>query len=278
MVTERSNEESYNNAEIVKYYSDFVSVGLFRYEELLIDKFFFARGKTLDIGCGAGRVTVPLYERGFQVVGMDYSKNMIVAAKAINNAIDYRVGNILSTSFADQEFDNIIFSFNGLMLLETYEERLSATKEIRRILKRNGAFIFTTPYLDNKVEKPYWSKKAESLGIDTANMTWEQQLELGEEQLEDINNEFFLHIPFISEIKRMMDEAGMDVVFSARRLDYSGLEKMEDELEMQKQLNSSLEEEQKLNEKDIEILKKNWTTIIYGWSHAKNNLQRNQNT
>ena len=149
MITERSNEESYNNAEIVKYYSDFVSVGLFRYEELLIDKFFLAMGKTLDIGCGAGRVTVPLYERGFQVVGMDYSKNMIVAAKAINNAIDYRVGNILSTSFADQEFDNIIFSFNGLMLLETYEERLSATKEIRRILKRNGAFIFTTPYLDN---------------------------------------------------------------------------------------------------------------------------------
>ena len=40
MITERSNEESYNNAEIVKYYSDFVSVGLFRYEELLIDKFF----------------------------------------------------------------------------------------------------------------------------------------------------------------------------------------------------------------------------------------------
>lgn len=231
MITERSNEESYNNAEIVKYYSDFVSVGLFRYEELLIDKFFLAMGKTLDIGCGAGRVTVPLYERGFQVVGMDYSKNMIVAAKAINNAIDYRVGNILSTSFADQEFDNIIFSFKGLMLLETYEERLSATKEIRRILKRNGAFIFTTPYLDNKVEKPYWSKKAESLGIDTTNMTWEQQLELGEEQLEDINNEFFLHIPFISEIKRMMDEAGMDVVFSARRLDYSGLEKMEDELD-----------------------------------------------
>ena len=231
MITERSNEESYNNAEIVKYYSDFVSVGLFRYEELLIDKFFLPRGKTLDIGCGAGRVTVPLYERGFQVVGMDYSKNMIVAAKAINNAIDYRVGNILSTSFADQEFDNIIFSFNGLMLLETYEERLSATKEIRRILKRNGAFIFTTPYLDNKVEKPYWSKKAESLGIDTTNMAWEQQLELGEEQLEDINNEFFLHIPFISEIKRMMDEAGMDVVFSARRLDYSGLEKMEDELD-----------------------------------------------
>ena len=44
MITERSNEESYNNAEIVKYYSDFVSVGLFRYEELLIDKFFLAPG------------------------------------------------------------------------------------------------------------------------------------------------------------------------------------------------------------------------------------------
>lgn len=230
-MTEQSNKESYNNAEIVKYYSDFVSTGLFYYEELLINKYFITGGKTLDVGCGAGRVTISLFERGYQVIGMDYSENMIAAAKALNNSVEYRVGNILLTSFADQEFDNIIFSFNGLMLLGTYDERLTATKEICRILKKNGSFLFTTPYLDNKVRKPYWEEKAKSLGINVDYMTWEQQLELGEEQLEDINNDFFLHVPFVSEIKRMMDEANMEIVFSARRLDYSGLEIMEDELD-----------------------------------------------
>lgn len=231
MTTERSNERSYNNAEIVNYYSDFISAGLFHYEELLIDKYFVIGGKTLDVGCGAGRVTIPLFERGYQVIGMDYAEKMIAAARALNGSVDYRVGNILSTSFSDQEFDNIIFSFNGLMLFGTYEYRLSETKEIRRILKRDGNFIFTTPYLDNKVTKPYWTEKANSLGINVNDMTWEQQIELGEEYLEDCNNEFFLHVPFISEIKKMMDEADMEILFSARRLDYSGLEKMEEELD-----------------------------------------------
>lgn len=225
MTTERSNERSYNNAEIVNYYSDFISAGLFHYEEQLIDKYFVAGGKTLDVGCGAGRVTIPLFKRGYQVIGIDCAEKMIAAARTLNGSIDYRIGNILSTSFGDQEFDNIIFSFNGMMLLSTYEDRLSATKEIRRILKSDGNFIFTTPYLDNKVDKPYWTEKANLVGININDMTWEQQIELGEEYLEDNNNDFFLHIPFISEIKKMMDEADMEVLFSARRLDYSGLEK-----------------------------------------------------
>lgn len=231
MATEKVNEKSYNNTEIVNYYSDFISAGLFHYEEMLIDKYFKAGGKTLDIGCGAGRVTIPLHERGFQVIGIDYAEKMIDAAKVLNEAIDYRIGDILSTQFEDQEFDNVIFSFNGLMLIGTYNERLLAMKEIRRILKQNGKFIFTTPYLDNKVDKSYWTEKAESLNINLIDMTWEQQLKLGDEYLEDYGNEFFLHVPFLTEVKKMIKEAGMEIRFSTRRLDYSGIEIMEDELD-----------------------------------------------
>lgn len=225
------NKKSYNETEIVNYYSEFISAGLFYYEEMLINKYFTAGGRTLDIGCGAGRVTIPLHKRGFQVIGMDYAEKMISAARALDEAIDYRVGDILSTQFEDQEFDNIIFSFNGLMLIGTYEERLIAMKEIRRILKKSGSFIFTTPYLDNKVDKSYWMEKAETLGIDVNDMTWEQQLKLGDEELEDYGSAFFLHVLFVSEVQKMAEEAGMDILFSARRLDYSGIEKMEDELD-----------------------------------------------
>ena len=231
MYTDDSNKKSYNDTEIVNYYTDFNAAGLFHYEEMLIEKYFKAGGRTLDVGCGAGRVTIPLHERGYQVTGVDYAEKMIAAAKKLNGAIDYRVGNILSTPFENQEFDNIIFSFNGLMLLESYEERLSAVKEVCRLLKDDGKFIFTTPYLDNKVKKSYWSEKAEALGIDTDNMSWKQQMELGDEQLEDYGSEFYLHVPFISEVEKLLEEAGMELLFSARRLDYSGIEEMEDELD-----------------------------------------------
>lgn len=231
MATEKVNEKSYNNSEIVNYYSDFISVGLFHYEEMLINEYFTQGGKTLDVGCGAGRVTIPLHERGFQVVGIDYAEKMIDAARALNGDIDYRVGDILSPQFEDQEFENVIFSFNGLMLIGTYSDRLLAMKEIRRIIKKNGTFIFTTPFLDNKVNKPYWTEKAETLNIKVNNMTWDQQLNLGDEYLEDCGNEFFLHIPFLTEVKKMVKEAGMEILFSARRLDYSGIEKTEGELD-----------------------------------------------
>lgn len=231
MNTEDSNKKSYNDTEIINYYTDFNAAGLFHYEEMLIEKYFKAGGRTLDIGCGAGRVTIPLHERGYKVTGVDYAEKMLVAAKTLNGAIDYRVGNILSTPFENQEFDNIIFSFNGLMLLNSYEERLSAVKEVCRLLKDDGKFIFTTPYLDNKVKKPYWSEKAETLGIDTDNMSWVQQMELGDEQLEDYGSEFYLHVPFVSEVEKMLEEAGMELLFSVRRLDYSGIEEMEEELD-----------------------------------------------
>ena len=231
MASDKTNEKSYNEIEIVNYYSQFIAAGLFHYEAVLIDKFFKAGGSTLDIGCGAGRVTIPLHNKGFRVVGIDYAEKMIDAARMLNDAVDYRVENILSTHFTDHEFDNIIFSFNGLMLIDTYEERLMAMEEIRRILKKTGNFIFTTPFLDNKVDKPYWADKAKNLGIDVNNMTWEQQLKLGDENLEDYGNEFFLHVPFVGEVDKMIDEAGMKTLFSARRLDYSGIEKMEDELD-----------------------------------------------
>lgn len=231
MTTERSNEASYNNSAIVDYYSNLVSTGLFHYEELLIDKYFASGGRTLDVGCGVGRATIPLFEKGYKVIGLDFAEKMIMAAKSLNSAIDYRVGDILSTRFDDQEFDNILFSFNGLMLLGTYEDRLKAVKEICRILKPEGNFIFTTPYLDNKTLKSYWFEKASSLDIDVQNMTWDQQLELGDEQLEDYDSDFFIHVPFIPEIEKMLDEAGMKVLFLTRRLDYSGIEEMEDELD-----------------------------------------------
>ena len=231
MATEKVNEKSYNNTEIVNYYSDFISAGLFHYEEMLINEYFVAGGKTLDIGCGAGRVTIPLHEKGFQVVGIDYAAKMIDAARVLNGDIDYRVEDILSTQFENQEFDNVIFSFNGLMLIGTYNDRLLAMKEIRRIIKKTGNFIFTTPFLDNKVDKPYWAEKADTLNIKDNDMTWEQQLDLGDEYLEDYGNEFFLHVPFLTEVKKLVNEAGMEILFSARRLDYSGIEKMEDELD-----------------------------------------------
>ena len=86
-------------------------------------------------------------------------------------------------------------------------------------------------FLQYQVERTYWIEKARNLNIDIERMTWEQQLLLGDECLEDYGSKFFLHIPFISEVMEMIDEIEMEVLFAARRLDYSGIEEYEDELD-----------------------------------------------
>lgn len=231
MTATRVNFDSYNSAEVVDYYGHLSDAGLFKHEEQLIDRFFKPSGRTLDVGCGAGRTTAPLHQSGYEVTGIDYSPAMILKARASYPSIDFRMGSILDTEFLDGEFDNVLFSFNGLMLLETYEDRLAAVREVRRILKDGMNFIFTTPFLDNKLRSNYWKEKASNLGIDLGGCSRDQFEMLGDEVLDDFGNSFALHIPLISEIAEMVFEGGMTLVFGARRLDFNDEGTREDELD-----------------------------------------------
>ena len=84
---------------------------------------------------------------------------MIEAAKKMASYIRYYVQDTRELSFDSGLFDYALFSFNGLMLLETYADRKKATLEISRVLKYNGLLFFTTPFLDNKIEKKYPRKE-----------------------------------------------------------------------------------------------------------------------
>lgn len=225
------NKDSYNSDEAIRYYREFLKVGLFKYEEILINQYFVAYGRTLDIGCGTGRTTKPLSKMNFDVVGIDYSESMIGIAKTLNPNINFETADVLDLPFENNSFKNIIFSFNGLMLVGDYKKRLIATKEIKRVLKPNGIFIFSTPFLDNKIYKSYWQEKIKKLGYNYLNLKNDERLSLGDEVLEDCGVLFSIHIPFLDEIRKMLYEAELEIKFAARRLDYTGIEVSEDELD-----------------------------------------------
>ncbi len=226
-----NNIESYSVAKTVEYYKNLSSCGLFEYEKKLIEKYFVPGSRVIDIGCGAGRTSIALRNMGYDVVGVDYSANMIEAARALDSAIEYFVQDARNMTFPSDTFDCAFFSFNGLMLLESYDDRKKAALEIHRVLKNKGIFYFTTPFLDNKVGRGYWAEKVETYLKPLNEFSKDELLKLGDDVTEEDAVQFHLHIPFVNEIREMLDECGYDILFEGRRLDWFPEEKLEDELD-----------------------------------------------
>lgn len=105
-----------------------------------IDLMGRSSGDVLDIGCGAGRDSRELSNKGYSVTGIDLSDNMLTIAKrkapkAIFSKMDLR-----DLNFRDNTFDGVWASAS--MFHVTKDEVIESLKGILRVLKPAGvAFI-----------------------------------------------------------------------------------------------------------------------------------------
>ncbi len=98
--------------------------------------------KVLDIGCRWGHITYDIAKKGNEVIGIDFVPEFIEEAKKIHgDKVKFMVMDAYDLKFKDKSFD-------AVFLGETFEHLIDprkALKEIRRVLKDNGALIITTP-------------------------------------------------------------------------------------------------------------------------------------
>ncbi|NHN61414.1 class I SAM-dependent methyltransferase [Halorussus sp. JP-T4] len=119
--------------------------GLFDVERRVVESHFTDRdAAVLDLGCGTGRTTAALDRLGFDVVGVDVSEPMIRRARSLFPAIDFRTGDAADLSFADERFEYVLFSFNGLDYVRPEGDRYVALREIHRVLRPGGTFAFSS--------------------------------------------------------------------------------------------------------------------------------------
>lgn len=104
--------------------------------------------KILDMGVGGGRTTEHFAPQVAQYIGIDYCPEMIAAcqsrfARTLPSAC-FEVCDVRDLSrFADNSFDFILFSFNGIDYM-SHAERQSLLPEICRIGKTGGYFCFSS--------------------------------------------------------------------------------------------------------------------------------------
>ena len=128
-------------------YAKIAEQGFWKSEEILANKYFQPKSNILDIGCGSGRTAISFHKKGYTVIGVDITPEMIDTAKKIalskNFNIDYRVGDATNLEFPDTCFDNAIFANNGWVQIPGKKNRQKALNEIYRVLKPGGYFILT---------------------------------------------------------------------------------------------------------------------------------------
>lgn len=107
----------------------------------------------LDLGCGLGRHSIYLAQKGFEVNAIDLSEygvnHLKEWAKREQLDITAGVGDMLNLPFDDDFFDCII-AFNVIYHTDT-EGFLKSLNEIKRVLKKDGELFLTL------ISKNTWS-------------------------------------------------------------------------------------------------------------------------
>jgi len=98
----------------------------------------------LDVGCGSGTLLGLLKQRGFRVMGVDFSAEAARVAE-VENGVQVVVGSLGEARFPDQSFD-VVTLFHVMEHVTNPREVLA---EVFRILRPGGAIVLQVPNIDS---------------------------------------------------------------------------------------------------------------------------------
>ena len=117
-------------------------------------------GPVLELGCGTGRIGIPIAEAGINIVGLDISKSMInrahskaKKAKLSGPNISFQIGDMREFSLG-RKFPLIIIPFRSFLALLNIQDQRSCLESIKSHLAPSGVLILDifVPDLDTLTE------------------------------------------------------------------------------------------------------------------------------
>jgi len=172
-------------------------------------------GAVLDLGCGTGNSTFPMFARGLEVVGLDYSAEMLKIAKSKLPPVEFVQADFKNFSI-NKKFSLIYSVFDAINNLLNDEDFNGMAKSVYDHLEAKGIFLFdvnTTIGL-----KDLWESGVAEGWSGDVYYRWSHDfdLETGLASVEaycedsDINfTEFHYERPYDAEtIKKLLEDAG----------------------------------------------------------------------
>jgi SAM-dependent methyltransferase len=132
IVTETNITEA-DEMEVAYLFRDFNSMPKIEQTALQL-----AKGKILDVGCGAGSHSLYLQEKGLEVTAIDISPNAIKACE-LRGIKMARVQNILDLE--NEKFDTILLLMNGTGIFGSLNNTAVYLQKLKSLLLPNGQIL-----------------------------------------------------------------------------------------------------------------------------------------
>ena len=97
--------------------------------------------KILDIGAGTGRYSVPLAEEGYDVTAVELVKHNLGILKSKGSSVKAYQGNALKLKRFEKESFDLTLLFGPMYHLFSYEDKMQALKEAKRVTKPGGIIM-----------------------------------------------------------------------------------------------------------------------------------------
>ncbi len=175
----------------------------------------------LDVGCGFGRHSIALAQRGYQVVGIDSSEAMIAAARDRSKAgqVSPTFIQVRAEEFTSVEkFDAAICLFTTLGQIDASGENTGLVSRVTTSLRADGIFIVEVP---NHLWVAENLKSNERFGDETnyteISRKYNQETKIVTEQFKLVSpegrNDFYLRYRLYSqkELGGLLSEANFNI-------------------------------------------------------------------
>ena len=124
-------------------YLDIVFSEYDKWDELERRALEHVKGRVLDVGCGAGRHSLWLQEKGFEVVAVDVSP-LAVEVTRLRGVRDCRVMDATNLSFSPNSFDTILLMGNNFGVAGNVEGTKRMFEKIYQITSKDATVVATS--------------------------------------------------------------------------------------------------------------------------------------